>query len=283
MIVARIDNHDLLPSTSLHARALIEANCLPRAAFAVTARVQAGGIGRFGRAWKSPRGGLWLTLAQPLDAQWVAPPALGLGIAVACAHAVEAVVPSISGRVQIKWPNDLMLADRKLAGILIERMEPDSGAWLLVGVGVNANVRIDQLPPELRDHATTLLETLGEPVDLPALREAVIARLVRTLERPDLTPAALRDARARQWGIGMDVGIKEPGRPLERAVVSGIADDGRLTVRVNGVESVVSVSAEVTSRWPGDSHDRSPASSDVPRACSRGNDESRAHRASGGR
>ena len=101
----------------------------------VIADRQTRGRGRGGKSWASPPGaGLWLTvLARPGAA--IVPQVMTIRLGLAAARALE---PLASGRIALKWPNDLFLGDRKLAGILVEaRWRGARAEWLAVGIGVN--------------------------------------------------------------------------------------------------------------------------------------------------
>ena len=111
---------------------------LPRA---VIARRQTLGQGQWGRRWQSPPGGVWLSAALPWSAPCSAPGILGLAVAVALAERLEA-----SGvAVLIKWPNDLLVQGRKLAGVL-PRMVVRGSKVRLARVGVGLNV-VNAVPP----------------------------------------------------------------------------------------------------------------------------------------
>src|SRR3954463_15823405 len=128
---------------------------------AVLAGEQQGGRGSRGRAWHSPPGGLWLSvLYRPPASEGMELLSLRLGLLAAAA--LEAPAPGI--RVMLKWPNDLMLHDRKLGGILCEaRWQGESPGWIVAGVGLNVT---NPIPDDLRHTATALSEHLaGATVD----------------------------------------------------------------------------------------------------------------------
>lgn len=117
----------------------------------VVARTQSAGRGRLGRAWASPPGGLWCSVLLELPE---VPSRLPLLVAVAAADAARAV----SGAdVRVKWPNDLVLAGRKVGGILVEALSPHA----VVGIGLNVRVDLAVLPPEVRAEAGSLLPVGG--------------------------------------------------------------------------------------------------------------------------
>lgn len=165
--------HDRLPSTMDAAHRLAEQGA-PHGT-AVAAREQTAGRGRRGRAWDSARGGLWLSvIGRPAVATGMEHLSLRVGLALA-----EALEREAGGRfrIAIKRPNDLLVAGRKLAGILCEaRWEGPVPAWVVVGLGLNV---ANPLPPDLP--ATSLaalgieasVDTLAGPV-ARAMAEATL-------------------------------------------------------------------------------------------------------------
>jgi BirA family transcriptional regulator, biotin operon repressor / biotin---[acetyl-CoA-carboxylase] ligase len=194
-------------STNARARELAEAGA-PHGT-AVTAGEQTAGRGRQGRGWSTPPGSaiaLSLVLRDP-------DPLLSLraGLAVA----------DLAGRgALVKWPNDVLLDGRKVAGVLVEG-RPQEG-WAVLGIGVNAALDLAVLPEEVRARAGTL----GlDPRELPrALNELLAALETRLAEPADATLAALRErdalaGRTVRWeggGGGTGAGIDEDGALLVR-------------------------------------------------------------------
>jgi BirA family transcriptional regulator, biotin operon repressor / biotin---[acetyl-CoA-carboxylase] ligase len=180
----------------------------------VTAQRQTAGHGRQGRAWFAPEGGALacsLVLRDP-------PRLLPMVAAVAVAD-VAAQLDRDGREPQIKWPNDVLLGGRKLAGILAEG-RPQEG-WVVLGIGINVAIAQDDFPPELRDFATSLHR---EPQDVERTLTTLLEALDRwlTAGEPDTIAAyRMRDAlKGREISWGTDHGT-----------ALGIADDGRLRVR----------------------------------------------------
>ena len=139
---------------------------------------------------------------------------LPLAAAVAVCEACEALV---SMRCEIKWPNDVWIEGRKLAGILVEA-RPSEG-WAVVGIGLNVSTSDEEFPPELRDSATSLRAAVGEAPAVEAVLEALLPVLDRWLQ---MQPAeVVSELRARdalrgkqlQWegGSGVAAGIDDSG------------------------------------------------------------------------
>jgi len=180
----------------------------------VTAAEQTEGRGRQGRRWSAPAGASLLMSLLLRD--W--PRLLPLAAAVAVAE-------MIGEGAAIKWPNDVLLRDHKVAGILAEGRPQDG--WIVLGVGLNVAVRPDELPPEVRNTAATMGLT-------PSAVEPTLARLLERLEHwlgagegEVLDAWRARDAlvgRAVAWagGAGTAVGVDGDGR-----LVVELADGGR--------------------------------------------------------
>lgn len=159
-------------STSDVAWAWAEAGC-PEGT-AVFAEEQVQGRGRFGRAWLSPRGrGLLMSVVLRPDTGEVGPPHITALGAVAVAEAIEAQAGLAAG---IRWPNDVVIAGRKVAGILTE-CRGARAAPCVVGIGINVNTLRAEFPEEVRPTATSLAIEAGRPIAREALAGAVLARL----------------------------------------------------------------------------------------------------------
>jgi BirA family biotin operon repressor/biotin-[acetyl-CoA-carboxylase] ligase len=193
----------------------------------VVAAEQTGGRGSRGRAWLSGHGGLWLSvLYRPEIAAGIE--LCGLRIGLAVAEAVEALHPGAA--VQIKWPNDLMIGDRKLGVILCEaRWQGDALAWVVAGLGLNV---ANPLPGDLAEAAIALAERWPEAT--PGAVEHQVSARLRALDlgRDRLRPGELSGLWRRDWLQGR--GLMAP----VAGTAAGIADDGALMVKVAGGATV---------------------------------------------
>jgi BirA family transcriptional regulator, biotin operon repressor / biotin---[acetyl-CoA-carboxylase] ligase len=196
-------------STNTRARALA-ATGAPHGTL-VTATEQTAGRGRQGRTWMAPPGRALLASVVLRD-----PPALltlATGLAVA----------DVAGpRARLKWPNDVLVAGEKLAGVLVEARPQDG--WAVVGIGINVAVRPDDLPAGLRGRAATLGR---EPADV----ESVLGQLLAALERWTAAPAA--DVLA-AWPARDALAGREVAWSDGRGRVVGLDDQGRLLVETAG-------------------------------------------------
>ena len=133
----------------------------------------------------------------------------------------------------IKWPNDLLVGGRKIAGILTElAAEPDQVQWVVVGVGVNVNARSEDFPPELRGQATSVLLERGQPAPRALFLAACLTLLEEWYDRhAEEGFEPIRQAwKARSVTLGREVLVQLDGRE-----VVGRAEDldaaGALLVR----------------------------------------------------
>ena len=176
----RIELFDCLPSTNHEAAQLAQAEV--EHGTVVVADSQTAGRGRLSRAWFSPPGAnlycsIILRVMRPPDrlAEWLS--WLPLISALAAAEAIEQVS---STHVSVKWPNDLLISERKVGGILCEsgtgrRSDP----FQIIGIGINVNVDHDDWPVDLRDSATSIWQERKIVVD----RNRLLAQLLLELEQ----------------------------------------------------------------------------------------------------
>ncbi|MEM3833629.1 MAG: biotin--[acetyl-CoA-carboxylase] ligase [Thermoprotei archaeon] len=128
----------------------------------VLASEQSMGRGRYGRRWFSPKGGLWFSYLKTVNVQ---PELLDL-ISIACGVAVALTLRDLGLNALIKWPNDIIVNDKKIAGILINtKIMENKIVVLVIGVGLNLNVYINAFPKELREQITTVLNEINRYTD----------------------------------------------------------------------------------------------------------------------
>jgi BirA family biotin operon repressor/biotin-[acetyl-CoA-carboxylase] ligase len=142
---------------------------------AVVAEAQTGGKGRRGRSWVSPRGNLYLSVVlRPAVPVYKAPLITLMGaVAVASAIRKHLGVPAA-----IKWPNDILITEKKVSGLLTEMSaEPDRIRHIVLGVGVNVNMDLRTLPPDIRSRSTTLAAAAGRTIDRTGLLKTLLAEL----------------------------------------------------------------------------------------------------------
>ena len=185
----------------------------------VTATEQSAGRGRQGRRWSAPAGRALLASIVLRDP----PGLLPLVAAVAVADAVAGALPDRpAAAVTIKWPNDVLLDGRKVAGILAEGRPQER--WAVLGVGVNVAVDLADLPEELLATAATMGRS---PQDVEPVLASLLGALERRLEDPPGAVLAAWEARDALRG-------REVSWASGRGVAAGIDGAGRLVVELLG-------------------------------------------------
>lgn len=166
-----IYHHEKASSTNDLAYTLAEDNA-PEGTV-VIAETQTKGRGRMARQWVSPRGGgIYMSIVLRPEAEADEIPAITLIAASAIARSLKKVC---NIKIGVKWPNDILLKDKKLCGILTEiKAQPDSVDFLVLGIGMNVNTAADKLPPG----ATSLKEHTGDHVD----RGRLVRQILKDLE-----------------------------------------------------------------------------------------------------
>ena len=197
----------------------------------VFAESQTSGRGRLGRKWISPgRKGLWFSILLRPELR----PQETTQLTVASATALRRAIQFVTGlKPEIKWPNDILIGGRKVAGILTElSAELDRVRHIILGIGVDVNLAANELPPELRKSATSLKIESGAPVERAALAAAILRELDIDYAR---ICAGKFAAVADEWEahcatIGCDVTIQIGGRKI-RGRAESLDGDGALLVR----------------------------------------------------
>ncbi|AEF85708.1 biotin-(acetyl-CoA-carboxylase) ligase [Treponema primitia ZAS-2] len=193
----------------------------------IMADVQEAGRGRIpSRPWKAEKGSLLFTLLLRYPGMEAIPQALTLRTGLALALAIEDFVPAFKGMTRVKWPNDLMLGSKKVAGILTE----GDGKNVYIGIGVN--VAQGEFPPDIRDKAVSL--GLAPEARFPLL-EAFLRRFHGQLEGPDSGSDSWREQLDRRLYMkGSQVrfidGPAASGRLVE-GTLQGIGPGGELLIQ----------------------------------------------------
>jgi len=214
----------------------------------VIADSQTSGRGRRGRVWFSPPGsGLYVSIVLAPARAAVSPDRATMLLTLAAGVALQEGIEAATGlRASVKWPNDVYVGRRKLAGILAEAVAAAEqsaaarGGFVVLGYGIN--VAAAAYPPDLADRATSLETELGRPVDRAALCAETLAAIARRYA--DLLEGrfdAILDAwRAKAPGSrGARVEWSSAGG-TRTGVTAGIDDGGALLVQVgDGIERIV--------------------------------------------
>lgn len=214
--------------------------------FVVWADRQTRGRGRGSNAWWSDEGSLTVTLVIDPRREGVDPrdePKLSLLTGLACVGAVEGL---LRGRIEIRWPNDVEVDGKKLAGCLVERVETPDGPRMLIGVGINVATRFDGAPPDVRALATSVaLEGIARIVDKNSKRWRYYV-LLKLMEQIDIHLAILnRDAaqfarriNRRNALLGRALRIQQGAR-VEQGIGGSINEDGSLVLMTDRGELAI--------------------------------------------
>jgi BirA family biotin operon repressor/biotin-[acetyl-CoA-carboxylase] ligase len=160
----------------------------------IIAEEQSGGVGRMGRAWVSPSGGIWITIVLkpgiPVDHIFMITMAGSIAVA-------RAIRKEFDLGALIKWPNDIFIGSKKVAGLLLElSAEADVVHHCLLSIGIDVNVPIKTFLPALQDQVTSICSEVGHEVD----RASFLARLLREFESHYLLiEGGEYDAIIREW------------------------------------------------------------------------------------
>jgi BirA family biotin operon repressor/biotin-[acetyl-CoA-carboxylase] ligase len=199
----------------------------------VTASEQSAGRGRHGRTWSAPPDAalLYSAILRPLELEHLLLP---LAVPVAVCEAIESLGPA---ECRIKWPNDVWIEERKVAGVLIEARPPD---WAVIGVGINVAIADDEFPPDLRSPATSV----GHGATVAGAREALSAALGAWVEAP--AREVLAAYRERDALLGREIAWTGDGGSPGSGVAHGVDERGNLVVELAGGERRSLGSGEVS-------------------------------------
>jgi BirA family biotin operon repressor/biotin-[acetyl-CoA-carboxylase] ligase len=228
-----VRNFETLDSTNRYA--LAAARDGAAAGLVVVAEEQTAGRGRLGRIWIAPPGAALLVsvLLRPA----LAPDQLHLLTAAGSLAMAEAVEDACGLRPDLKWPNDLLVGDRKLGGVLAEA-DIDGRDVRAVVVGIGLNVQWDDFPPELAEIATSCSAETGGQVSRAAVLDAFLVRASVRFSDPD---AAFVEYRTRLGTLGRAVRVDLASGPVQGIAVD-VAPDGTLLVETAD-QGIVEVTA----------------------------------------
>ena len=183
------------------------------------AEAQTRGRGRRDNAWVAPKGrDLMFSLLLCPEAPMPRWPRITTLAALAVCRAVEQELPLAP---QVKWPNDIYLADRKIGGVLAEAVMAPDGMVMILGIGLNVNNR--DFPEDLADQATSLLRELPASVpilDRQKLAEVLLLELHAQMQRiGDSFTDAVAEVRARSWLLGRQIRATVLGREIHGRAV----------------------------------------------------------------
>lgn len=245
--IEQIDFHSEIDSTNNRGLQLMEEGNGHLPLLVLTER-QTQGRGRGGNQWYSTNGSLTFSLLVPLEnIPGDRIPQVSLTVGHALCQAIESIAPHCD--VAIKWPNDVYLDGRKLAGVLIE-LPPTQRRQAIIGIGINVNNSLNQAPKDVVATAISLRDALELELD----PNEVLIQCLRSLDRQLTTLRNPQHTLSDQWNAYHLL----TGRQLELEVYSrrvtgkcvGIDDDGALLLDTgSGVERLL---GGVVTRFEGD-------------------------------
>jgi BirA family biotin operon repressor/biotin-[acetyl-CoA-carboxylase] ligase len=197
----------------------------------VIAEKQTNGKGRLGRKWISPKGNLYLSVVLRPNIPMHKAPLITLTGAVAVASAIRT---SCGLKAGIKWPNDILISGKKVSGLLTEMSaEQDRIRHIVLGIGVDVNMEMGELPPEVRRLTTTLAAEAGAKVNRLALLRQVLRDLERWYQKflnNDID--VLEEWKKLNVTVGNRITVSGAGEALD-GLAQGVDRDGRLILRLD--------------------------------------------------
>ena len=208
----------------------------------IIADEQTTGKGRLKRVWLTPRGNIALSVILRPSIAYLS--SLIMLASLAVVHSIEAVTGIKS---QIKWPNDVLIKDKKVCGILIEnKIQTNTVDYAIIGIGINVNLRLADFP-EILSIATSLSDELGRKVP----RLSLIQRLLVEIERLYLALSAgeslYEDWRDNLVTLGKRVRVKS-GKTIHEGIAESVGRDGSLLLHRPDGSLAKIVAGDVTLR-----------------------------------
>ena len=219
-----VHEHQVVPSTNLTASSL-------SAWHAVRADMQTAGRGRFQRTWVSDQGGLWLSAVVPMAAKSPLARILPLAAGVAVCDVLRGlgVAP-----LRLRWPNDVLVGERKLAGLLLDQFVP---GLAVIGIGINVHNRPEERDLGLVGQVARLAE-LGRPApSLTRLMQALLDALESVWSEIQASgPESILPRLNALWDTSRPVVLDLDGRTV-RGQFAGVDAAGRLQLGLDGGET----------------------------------------------
>ncbi len=205
---------------------------------------QTKGRGRAGRFWESPPGGLWFSILLQLEMSLQQAALLSLVFAVAVSRGINSFTHL---PCQVKWPNDIYLDHRKLAGILMETAGGPGDEKLIIGIGINVTTDMDDVSSTTGKTAVSMEEFVDVPLEIDDVLEAVLLQMEEYYCRflQEGAEAILSEFKKNCLHMGKEVRVN-----LSRGSISGICVDidreGTLLLDTgNGIEKVYTGDVEI--------------------------------------
>lgn len=203
--------------------------------------IQTNARGRLGKKWEAPDGGVWMSMILRPN---VPPARIGL-ITLATGVAIAKSIRSLGLDAKIKWPNDILIHGDKMSGVLTEvNATFNEIDWIIVGIGIDSNIKLEDFSEDIRIGTTTLTEELPTKIDENELIAIFLNEFekVYKLYKDGEIEAILKDWRNLSDTIGKYVNITQTGGKITQGYVVGINNEGSLIIeRQDGtLEKIIS-------------------------------------------
>ena len=205
---------------------------------------QTAGRGRLGRTWHSPHGGVWMSIVLFPDLEPAYISKITLMTAVVLVQSLKALfnIPAL-----IKWPNDIIIEDQKLCGILTEMSaESDRINYVVVGIGVNANIDREQFPVEIRKQSTSLQKILGKQISKIRFARLVLENFEKyydLLQRKQFA-TILKDWKINAHTLGKKITVESAEQTISGEAIN-VTTEGALVIKTENGEIVHVLSGTV--------------------------------------
>ncbi|GAB6139012.1 biotin--[acetyl-CoA-carboxylase] ligase [Halanaerobaculum tunisiense] len=212
----------------------------------VVAEEQVGGKGRLNRKFCSPPGGIWLSFILRPDIK----PVLAARATYLSSLALVKTINQLTDlEAYIKWPNDILINDKKISGILTELgAELDQVNYLVIGLGINANFPLAKLPADLHNKVTTIAHELGAKIDRISFIQQLLEELEELIPQLKQFDLLLAEWKKHAFTLGQEVKIVD-GSQEYVGVANDIAFDGALVIETEtGREKVYSGDVSLSHR-----------------------------------
>ena len=205
---------------------------------------QSAGKGRLGREWFSPAGGIWLSiiLYPQLSPSYISRITLMTAVAV-----VQAIKTCTQIESQIKWPNDVLINEKKVCGILTEMStELDIINWVVVGIGINANVDIRDFPKDIQKNTTSLKETSGKEISRVQLLQTFLQEFEKYYEKLKRKrfPSILKEWKLYSHTLGRKIRV-DMGEKIITGEAVDINEEGVLILKKEDGELIKIISGTI--------------------------------------
>ena len=209
---------------------------------AVIADRQTTGRGRLKRAWISPKGNIAVTVVLYPARKNL--PYLTMIAALAVLHSIE---KTTGLKCQLKWPNDVLINNKKVCGILLEtQAEPDSVDFAIIGIGINVNMKLADYP-EIASIATSLADETGRDVSRMLLLRNLFVEMEKLYLRLQAGESILAEWRDNLMTLGKKIHVRA-GDEVFAGIAESMADDGSLMLRCDDGRLLKFMAGDVTLR-----------------------------------